>query len=148
MVLSFKNFLASDSGAVAVDWVVLSASIIGIGLSTAVAVRTGTSSLASDIDGSLTSASISSLGSLGDDGYTGAWVESSGRGVAWIEEVSCPKGGIVACPSYIEHVNMTYLMEDGSYWSMQSVQPEGEEATITWFNEAGDAVDAPRFRDG
>lgn len=52
------GFLESESGAVTTDWVVLTAALVGLGVGTAGAVRTGTSALATDINTSLTSAVV------------------------------------------------------------------------------------------
>ncbi|WP_323035552.1 hypothetical protein [Pararhodobacter sp.] len=60
-----KSFVANESGAVTVDWVVLTAAIVGLGLAVISSVRSGTSALATDISTSLTSASVASLGTLG-----------------------------------------------------------------------------------
>ncbi len=58
-------FAANESGAVTVDWVVLTAAIVGLGLAVITSVRSGVSSLATDISSSLTSASVATLGTLG-----------------------------------------------------------------------------------
>ena len=60
-----KTFAANESGAVTVDWVVLTAAIVGLGLAVISSVRTGVGSLASDISTSLSSASVATLGTLG-----------------------------------------------------------------------------------
>ncbi|MCB1389516.1 MAG: hypothetical protein H6898_17185 [Rhodobacter sp.] len=65
MTHCFKSFLADESGAVTVDWVVLTAAIVGLGLAVVTSVRSGVSSLATDISTSLTSASVATLGTLG-----------------------------------------------------------------------------------
>lgn len=52
------NFLKDDSGAVTVDWTVLAAVTVGLGLSAAAAVRTGTGSLGEDIQLSLERARV------------------------------------------------------------------------------------------
>jgi Flp pilus assembly pilin Flp len=62
---NIKSFAANESGAVTVDWVVLTAAIVGLGIAVISSVRTGTSSLAGSIQTSLTSASVASLGTLG-----------------------------------------------------------------------------------
>jgi Flp pilus assembly pilin Flp len=62
---NIKSFAANESGAVTVDWVVLTAAIVGLGIAVIASVRTGTSSLAGSIQTSLTSASVASLGTLG-----------------------------------------------------------------------------------
>jgi Flp pilus assembly pilin Flp len=67
--MTFTNkinaFVANESGAVTVDWVVLTAAIVGLGLAVITSVRSGVSSLATDISNSLTSASVATLGTLG-----------------------------------------------------------------------------------
>ena len=62
---TLKSFVANESGAVTVDWVVLAAAIVGLGLAVITSVRTGVSALGSDISNSLSSASVASLGTLG-----------------------------------------------------------------------------------
>ena len=65
------RFRSGDDGAVTVDWVVLTAAAVGLGLATVVAVRNGTGALATDIDTALSGATVATLGSLGSDGTTG-----------------------------------------------------------------------------
>ena len=60
-----KTFAANESGAVTVDWVVLTAAIVGLGLAVISTVRTGVGALGTDISNSLSSASVASLGTLG-----------------------------------------------------------------------------------
>lgn len=63
----FRTFLHSDSGAVTVDWVLVSAAVTGLGLSSAVAVRTGSGSLAGDINQALSGAQVA--GACGQVSY-------------------------------------------------------------------------------
>ena len=51
-----KNFVKDEDGAVTVDWVVLTAAIVGIGLVVMNIIRGGIYAAASDIYSSLTSA--------------------------------------------------------------------------------------------
>jgi Flp pilus assembly pilin Flp len=59
-----KTFHNDEAGAVTVDWVVLTAAIVGLGLAVIASVRTGANSVASQIQSSLTSASVVALGTL------------------------------------------------------------------------------------
>jgi len=61
----FKTFARDESGAVTVDWVVLTAAIVGLGLAVISSVRTGTSDLAGAIETSLSNATVATLGELG-----------------------------------------------------------------------------------
>lgn len=49
-----KTFAKSESGAVTVDWVVLTAAIVGLGLAVMAVVSGGVESLSGDIDNTLT----------------------------------------------------------------------------------------------
>lgn len=60
-----ENFCNDEAGAVTVDWVVLTAAIVGLGLAVITSVETGASGLATTISGALSGASIVSLGTLG-----------------------------------------------------------------------------------
>lgn len=58
---TLSTFLRADSGAVTVDWIVLSAAVVGFGVASVAAVRTGTVALGTDIETSLSSASVAAL---------------------------------------------------------------------------------------
>jgi len=60
-----SRWMTEDTGAVTVDWTVLAAAVVGLGIASAAAVRTGSAALGTDIDSALTSASIVALGTLG-----------------------------------------------------------------------------------
>ena len=49
----FKTFLKSESGAVTVDWVVLTAALVGLGLAVMAVVSSGVENLGTDITNSL-----------------------------------------------------------------------------------------------
>lgn len=49
----FTNFKKDDSGAVTVDWVVLTAAIVGLGIAVLAAVSDGVENLSDDIDAQL-----------------------------------------------------------------------------------------------
>lgn len=46
----YKNFKNDESGAVTVDWVVLTAAIVGLGIAVLAAVSDGVENLSEDID--------------------------------------------------------------------------------------------------
>ena len=50
----FKKFNAEEDGAVTVDWVVLTAAIVGLGIAVMASVRGGATDLAGDIGDNLT----------------------------------------------------------------------------------------------
>lgn len=60
MLNFIKNFRADEDGAVTVDWVVLTAAIVGLGLAVLTSVRTGATDLAGDIESNLTGTVVGS----------------------------------------------------------------------------------------
>jgi Flp pilus assembly pilin Flp len=54
----YKQFEADEDGAVTVDWVVLTAAVVGLGVAALAAIRGGTGALTSKINGYLSSATI------------------------------------------------------------------------------------------
>lgn len=53
MMNFFKNFSKDEDGAVTVDWVVLTAAVVGLGIAGVTAVNTGITDLANEIQTSL-----------------------------------------------------------------------------------------------
>ncbi|MEM7641464.1 MAG: hypothetical protein AAF366_02940 [Pseudomonadota bacterium] len=53
-----QSFFADESGAVTVDWVVLTAALVGLGLAVMTVVRGGVQNVSNDIDGTLRSEDI------------------------------------------------------------------------------------------
>ena len=68
MIKFFKNFRKDEDGAVTVDWVVLTAAVVGLGVAGISIVDGGISSLATNINTGLTGTTVESpdLG-FGDD---------------------------------------------------------------------------------
>ncbi|MEO1536611.1 MAG: hypothetical protein AAFR73_02675 [Pseudomonadota bacterium] len=60
----FNAFLKDESGAVTVDWVVLTAAIVGLGIAVLTSVGNGTTTLADKISSNLANASVRSLDDL------------------------------------------------------------------------------------
>ena len=60
MTQFIKNFANDESGAVTVDWVVLTAAIVGLGLAVMTVVSGGTETLTNKISDKMTSQTISS----------------------------------------------------------------------------------------
>ena len=65
MIKFFKNFSKDEDGAVTVDWVVLTAAVVGLGIAGVSQVNTGIQFLATDISGSLEAADVVTLNTLG-----------------------------------------------------------------------------------
>jgi Flp pilus assembly pilin Flp len=56
-----RSFMKDEEGAVTVDWTVMTAAIVGLGLASAAAVSTGAVNLGNDVESSLSGASVSGL---------------------------------------------------------------------------------------
>ena len=56
MLNYIKNFRADEDGAVTVDWVVLTAAIVGLGIAVLSSVRTGAETMAGNIETELNTA--------------------------------------------------------------------------------------------
>jgi Flp pilus assembly pilin Flp len=56
-----KTFRADEDGAVTVDWVVLTAAIVGLGIAVLASVRDGSEALATQIETNLTDADLPTL---------------------------------------------------------------------------------------
>jgi Flp pilus assembly pilin Flp len=67
MYAAFKNFAANESGAVTVDWVVLTAALVGLGLAVMAVVSGGIENLSTDIAGGMTDITL-------QDGFNAAGV--------------------------------------------------------------------------
>ncbi|WP_422000086.1 Flp family type IVb pilin [Roseovarius mucosus] len=65
MIKFFKNFSKDEDGAVTVDWVVLTAAVVGLGIAGVSTVNTGIGNLATTIEGDLSGATMTGLGTLG-----------------------------------------------------------------------------------
>lgn len=69
---TLRSFATDESGAVTVDWVVLTAAIVGLGIAVISSVSTGVGDLGTDIQTSLSGASVATLGELGSSGAASA----------------------------------------------------------------------------
>ena len=61
----FKNFRDDESGAVTIDWVVLTAAIVGLGVAVLAAVGTSVNDLAGEIETELETVTVSVNGGQG-----------------------------------------------------------------------------------
>tara|TARA_R110002074_G_scaffold366808_1_gene540787 strand:- start:63 stop:509 length:447 start_codon:yes stop_codon:yes gene_type:complete len=59
VVSNFRQFLNSESGAITVDWVVLTAAVTGMALAATAVVETGIADLASDLEAQLRTQQVS-----------------------------------------------------------------------------------------
>ncbi|EDM71099.1 hypothetical protein RAZWK3B_16920 [Roseobacter sp. AzwK-3b] len=67
MIKFFKKFRSEEDGAVTVDWVVLTASVVGLAVGGVAVIKGGVDGLAGNIGTELSSATVIGLGELGQD---------------------------------------------------------------------------------
>ncbi|WP_294608446.1 Flp family type IVb pilin [uncultured Roseovarius sp.] len=65
MMNFIKQFTKEEDGAVTVDWVVLTAAVVGLGVAGVASVNTGITGLAGSISTELSGAGVADLGTLG-----------------------------------------------------------------------------------
>lgn len=67
MIKFFKNFSKDEDGAVTVDWVVLTAAVVGLGIAGVSTVSTGIGNLATTIGTEVGGSAVVDLGTLGQE---------------------------------------------------------------------------------
>jgi Flp pilus assembly pilin Flp len=67
MIKFFKNFSKDEDGAVTVDWVVLTAAVVGLGIAGVSTVSTGIGNLATSIGTEVGGSTVVDLGTLGQE---------------------------------------------------------------------------------
>ncbi|RKT28220.1 Flp pilus assembly pilin Flp [Roseovarius halotolerans] len=67
MIKFINNFCKEEDGAVTVDWVVLTAAVVGLGVAGVTTVKGGIDGLAGNVSSSLSGGSVVSLGTLGQN---------------------------------------------------------------------------------
>ena len=136
------DFFADESGAVTVDWVVLTAAIIGLGVAVTASVGAGSTDLAGDTQTNLTGMEIASY--IPPVTY-GAVVRGDGYGVAGACSLTLVNGQAVqnCTPGYFV-LNELYAMSNGEEWWKTTNTVEGQDPVVTWTNADGEAVDAPQ----
>jgi hypothetical protein len=60
-IMSFLAFTTDQSGAITVDWTVMAAAVVGLGVASVGAVRTGTQQMGANIESSLSTANLARL---------------------------------------------------------------------------------------
>lgn len=71
MIKFIKNFRKDEDGAVTVDWVVLTAAVVGLGVAAYSAIETETTALASDIGATIESENVATTASSAASGTSG-----------------------------------------------------------------------------
>jgi hypothetical protein len=108
-----KTFLNNDSGAVTVDWVVLTAGLAGLGLATLAVVGSGVEDLSTDVDASLSKRIIyTAFGTSTEDFSDGAvgWIGAKASFVNGFGDILGPIGG----SGGLESVSKTFDLPEGA----------------------------------
>jgi hypothetical protein len=141
-----RDFSRIETGAVTVDWVVLTAATVGLGLASVAAVRSGVGDLGGGVGDSLNGAQVATLGTLGVSGILepiGVWSHSySGQTAGG----RCAPGP--GCPPPTLYQFDYLRLNDGTIIRRETrtIHPgtENEEVeAIIWTDAAGTEIDAP-----
>lgn len=75
MLARIRQRLLNEDGAVTADWVLLTATLVGMGFSSAASLRSGMNALAQDINAALSSASVVAMSMIGSGAarFQGNW---------------------------------------------------------------------------
>jgi hypothetical protein len=138
----FTSFVNDETGAVTVDWVVLTGAVIGLGVAVMTSVGTGSTTLADLVETTLTDSKITAY-------------MAPGAGEELRNNIY---GGITSCPppgqgppcqriSYYSELRV-YAMSDGSEWTHQvystgDYHKRGTVTRDTWQDGEGNFVDPP-----
>ena len=141
----FSGFVRKDAGAVAADWVILSAAVIGCGVAVTAAVQAGRLDVEAQIAATMDIASALAREVFDLDQVHCPTVVAEGPISAWTEPARCNAEGQCTAPQL--RIVASYRLHDGSDWTMTVARSEGEEAQIAWYDADGAAVDAPCFAD-
>lgn len=145
------NFLSDDTGAVTVDWVVLTAGLVGLGLAVMTVVSSGVQDLSTDIDEELS---------------TGSFIKTSfnlspgtlGLGNSFISPGAPPQCENVGQDNQVCTQSTTtaqlVFMDDGSTWTRttttnttSTLLETTAEQTILWEDGNGDVVAEDQWPD-
>lgn len=124
MPKTILRFLCDTSGAVTVDWVVLAASVVGLGVASVGAVRTGTGALGADIGAALEDAFVAGNNRIAEtfDDVSGL----PGSGPVWAAQGSFAGWTALGAIQTIEVVQSGYIggfTPDGGNWISMDADP-------------------------
>jgi len=129
-------FFKDETGAVTVDFVVLTAAIVGLGSAVMTTTAGGTTGLAGTISAYLGDTKIGN--------YLPVVAISANRGIRTDIPANCPKGGIICQPGGYA-VSTQYGMSDGTALVRTTTYLDGQAPVESWSDLDGNAVDAPKI---
>lgn len=133
-----SHFCKSEEGAVTVDFVVLTAAIVGLGVAATAVVSGGVSDLSTDVDGQL-NAQVIQTSFAPSISFASIFPIAS----AWSAAPSCSLvGDVVTCSGGGGGERRTYNMSDGTQWTYERAWTGSGEETITWRDENNEIVAA------
>jgi hypothetical protein len=143
---SFVKFLVDETGAVTVDWVVLTAATIGLGAAAAASIGPGMTTLATTTETALGDTTIASY--LPAAPYVVALPRPDRTEVA----ESCPPRGkglpAPTCTPAMVIIIAQLSMSDGTVWRKVSTTIDGRGTIIVYTDSNGNEVDAPEIQEG
>ncbi len=142
------SFSGDETGAVTVDWVVLTAAVIGLGVAVSASVGSSAVDLAGDVESNLADTEIAS--------YIPVTVGTVAFEMAFDPGPRECSGVPVLCSTAPQSggTQVWYNMSDGTQWSKTTTNttyyettaidsPTTSEITVVWKDQDGTVVDAP-----
>ena len=137
------KFFKDETGAVTVDFVVLTAAIVGLGSAVLTTTAGGTTGLAATISDYLSATETGDY--LGPPTYGNivSWSSSSTPGAC--NNYNVGGNTITVCGPPITTDVAEFEMSNGEVWTQTTVHDDTKSPadTVTWTNANGDVVDAP-----
>lgn len=126
------QFLAAEDGAVTVDWVVLTAAVVGLGMATYGVVAGGIQDLSGDVDTQMRQDLINTAW------WTGPNIVERGMQRGYVVPGECDKSNV--CTPDVMYLTTTYTMTNGETWYQSTTSENGEVVKESWADENGDTV--------
>lgn len=140
-----KRFASADAGATSADWVLMAGAVCGMALTVSNTVMDSTTP-AQDHVNAVMSLSLVNVRGFARPAHTCPTVAREGSVTRWTTDRVCNDAGDFCHPE-VHHAIASYTMRDGSAWTAQMSQAEGERLYVRWFDETGTEVPAPCFPD-
>ena len=141
--MPFKRFSDAENGAVTVDWVVLTAALVGLGLATMAVVSSGVQDASGDIETSLRDDAMTETSRF----YSAAIV-SEGMWMGEAHQTECPADG-GPCDYGFTRMCGNFTNADGD--DIQGCRADYDDpdkpSEVTWTDSDGNAIKKPENGD-
>lgn len=138
----FDTFLSAEDGAVTVDWVVLTAGLVGLGLAVSTVVSSGVQDLTTDVDEQLQRDHIIRTSFHYSPEFASVGLSNAQATTSSCIQVPNGSGGFDESCSGQDTMTMweRFNTTDGEQWVRETYTVSGEDPVVTWTDGNGDIV--------